>query len=487
MAERSYLGDVNAPDFPAGLAWLNSARPLHIADLRGKIVILDFWTSCCINCMHILPALRRAERQFPEELAVIGVHSAKFTWERQTDTIRLALLRYGVEHPVVNDQELGIWSAYAVRAWPTLVFVDPRGKVIGQHAGEIPYDALERLLGEMIAEFDARGLLDRRPLAWELENAPTGVLAFPGKLIVDGDRLIIADSSHHRIVIAGLDGRIRQTIGAARGFRDGSFATAGFDRPHGLALDGDRLYIADTENHAIRVADLAARTVSTLAGTGEQARGYPPAGGPSRTTNLSSPWDLTILNGTLYVAMAGSHQLWTVDSDQAVPFAGGGPEGLQDGPALDAYLAQPSGLTTDGGVLYFADSETSSIRRAEPGGRVTTLVGEDLFVFGDRDGVGTVARLQHPLGVRWEGGVLWLADSFNNKIKRLDPATRRVETVAGGSEPGYVDGSFERARFNEPGGIWSDDGQIYVADTNNHAIRALDLERREVRTVEVRE
>lgn len=442
--------------------------------------------------MHLFPQLRKLERRFPDEVAVIGVHAAKFHSERETDVIRYATLRYGIEHPVVNDRDFWIWQNYGVRAWPTLVFIDPRGKVIGHHSGELPWPTLEHLVGQMIEEFDAAGLLDRRPLEFALERADTGLLAFPGKLLVNGSRIFIADSNHHRIVVAGLDGAVQHMIGGPEpGLRDGDYSQARFDRPQGLALDGDRLFVADTENHAIRAVDLTNQMVLTLAGTGEQAIGYPPKGGPARRTALSSPWDLVLLEDLLFIAMAGCHQLWVLDTKQSLvgPIAGAGPEGLQDGPLTSAYLAQPSGITSDGETLYFADSETSSIRKLTLGepGTITTLVGKDLFVFGDMDGTGDDVLLQHPLGVHAAGDQVFLADSFNNKIKRLDPATRTVVTIAGSGLAGHADGAVLEAQFSEPGGLWAANGKLYVADTNNHAIRIIDLAAGQVSTLALRD
>lgn len=486
MAVHSYLGDVNAPAFPAGLDWLNTARPVTMAELRGKIVVLDFWTSGCINCMHMFPQLRKLKREFPNEIAVIGVHTGKFTAERETETIRRAILRFGIEYPVVNDRDRRVWQSFVVRAWPTLVFVDPRGKVSGQRAGELPYDALQRLAGEMITEFDSLGILNHNPLSFERESSPTGVLAFPSKLLVDGERLFVADTANHRIVVAGLDGTIQRTIGGAAGFQDGGFDEARFDQPRGLALAGDILRVADTENHAIRRIDLAAGTVSTIAGTGKQAPGYP-VGGPVADTDLSSPWDVTMADGKLYIAMAGCHQIWALEDGFVYPYAGAGPEGIQDGPLQSAYLAQPSGITTDGISLIFADSETSAVRRADPdpGGEVGTYVGTGLFEYGDVDGIGPAVRLQHPIGVHYCDGYVYIADSFNNKIKRLDPATLEVVTVAGTGRAGNLDGPALAAELNEPEGLWAADGLLYIADTNNHAIRVLELASGRLSTLEM--
>jgi len=489
-----YVGIVSAPEFPEGLDWLNTKRPLTLRDLRGKVVLLDFWTYCCINCMHILPELKKLERRFARELVVIGVHSAKFPAERETENIRQAILRYEIEHPVVNDREMLVWRLYGARAWPTLVLIDPRGKIVGRVSGEITAEVFGAVIAEVIRTFDARGQIDRRPLRFDLERerAPEPVLSFPGKVLADGAsrRLFIADSNHNRIVVASLvDGSVQEVIGQGEaGWRDGDFETAQFNHPQGMALRGETLYVADTENHAIREVDLKARQVRTIAGTGHQSRRPFHPGGPALQVDLNSPWDLVLLNDRLYIAMAGSHQLWVLDLTAKVvmPYAGSGYEGCQDGPLLEASLAQPSGVTSDGRRLYVADSEASAIRAVDldPRGRVETLVGEDLFVFGDRDGPSPRARLQHPLGVAFHDGVLYVADTYNNKIKKLFPTVRQVVTFLGTGEAGLRDG--ERPLFDEPGGISIAEGKLYIADTNNHAIRVADLQTGRVTTLELK-
>jgi thiol-disulfide isomerase/thioredoxin len=237
--------------------------------------------------MHVFPQLRKLEDKYRAELAVVGVHSAKFDAERSTANVRQAVLRYGIEHPVVNDAGFDIWRSYTVRAWPTLMFIDPEGKVIGKHEGEITFDAFDGVLAEMVRQFDERGLIDRRPLSFvsEREKESGAPLSFPGKVLADptGDRLFIADSNHHRVVVASTGGQVRDVIGCGEaGPADGAFGEAQFDDPHGLALvDGDTLYVADAGNHAIRRVELANQNVKTIAGTGEQATGFHRGGTPA--------------------------------------------------------------------------------------------------------------------------------------------------------------------------------------------------------------
>lgn len=489
-----FEGEVNAPDFPAGLEWLNTEKPLSLRDLRGKIVVLDFWTYCCINCMHIIPDLKKLEEKYARELVVIGVHSAKFTNEKGTDNIRQAILRYEIEHPVVNDRDFEVWQQYTARAWPTLVLINPRGKVVGAHSGEGIFEIFDKVIGQMVPYFKEQGLIDEKPLSLKLEkfSAPPSLLSFPGKVLADekGGRLFIADSNHNRVIVTDLDGKVLDSIGdGAIGAKDGAFAEAEFNHPQGMALDGNFLYICDTENHLIRKADLKSRTVETIVGTGEQAREFN-VEGTGRNVALNSPWDALVHNGKLYVAMAGPHQIWVVDlkDNEAKPYAGSGRENHVDGSLTASALAQPSGITSDGKTLYFADSEVSSVRTASlpPGDQVGTIVGKGLFDYGDVDGAGDSVRLQHPLGVVYANGRLYVADTYNHKVKEIEIARRESRTYAGTRERGVRDGDRKQAQFNEPGGISATSKSLFIADTNNHLIRRLDFDSGKVATVELK-
>lgn len=493
--QQEYGGSVPALPFPEGLDWINTPGPLTWEDLRGKVVLLDFWTYGCINCIHVIPDLHRLEEEFAGELVVIGVHSAKFLNEGETDNIRQIVQRYEVEHPVVNDRDFEVWQAWGVRAWPTTILVDPEGMVYGYHEGEGVYVIMQPIIAAMVGEFDRLGLIDPAPVALTPVSAdrPETLLAFPGKVLADeaGRRLFVADTNHNRIVVADLDTYEVLAVvgGTSAGNMDGSYAVARFNKPQGLALDADgrTLYVADTGNHTLRAIDLADETVQTVAGTGRQAR-YGATGGPGLETALSSPWDLAYVEGSLYIAMAGPHQLWHYDTatGAVTVHAGSGREGLLDRRHADAELAQPSGITSDGELLYFADSEASAIRTAglDPAGEVWTLVGTGLFDFGDRDGVGKQAQLQHPLGVAVAGDQLYVADTYNSKIKRIDLESGEVSTLTGAGAGGYRDGALVEALFNEPGGLSYAAGRLYIADTNNHAIRVIDLETGFVETVQ---
>ncbi len=440
--------------------------------------------------------MRELERTFTDELVVIGVHSNKFTAEGVSRNLRAAVQRFELHHPVINDNEHQVWEQYAVRAWPTLMLVDPRGRVFAKHEGEFPLESMRVALVDLIAQYDAEGILDRRPLTFDPLPPGGNTLRFPGKVLADAasDRLFIADSGHNRILVADLDGQVTMTIGDGdAGFIDGTAAHARFNHPQGLALDAasDTLFVADEPNHTIRAIDLGSGQVTTVAGTGEQ--GYDRlGGGPGRDVSLSSPWDLALVDQRLWIAMAGTHQLWALDlsSGNVGVAAGTGAESIHDGPLREATFAQPSGLSARAGIIYVADSESSAVRSVAPEiDQMRRLVGRGFFDFGDVDGVASQARLQHPLGVAatTDAGAprVFVADTYNDKLKRLDPIARSVVSWAGG-EAGHEDGDLNAARFWEPSGLSLAGRQLYVTDTNNHAVRRVDLDTGTVRTLEIK-
>ncbi|HTZ44625.1 MAG TPA: thioredoxin-like domain-containing protein [Jatrophihabitans sp.] len=454
---------VRAPEFPPG-TWINTRAPLSLKELRGKIVLLDFWTFCCANCLHVIDELRELEHAHPDELVIVGVHSPKFEHEKSDRAVRAAAERYGVAHPVFNDPELHLWQQYAVRAWPTLVLIDPDGYVAAQAAGEGQVSGLALLIDELIARHGDRLRRDDNP--YQPPVAEPGELRFPAKAIRAGDSLLVADAGHHQIVRTGLDGEtVRQRYGAGtRGSGADEFA-----EPNGLAavppeLAGDEalgfdVLVADTGNHrlaGLRLADGAiVRMVDLAAGLAEvrTVTGAIP--------DVLSPWDVAWwpARGVFAIAAAGVHLLlgWDPATDAVTILAGSTVEGLKDGPAADGWLAQPSGLAVDGDRLWFADSETSALRYLTAAGELHTVVGEGLFDFGHVDGPAATARLQHPLGVLVLGdSSVAIADTYNSALRRYDPATGEVSTLA--------------TELAEPSGLVEVAGELVVVESAAHRL-----------------
>jgi DNA-binding beta-propeller fold protein YncE len=495
---------LEAPEFPAGKEWFNST-PLTLAkELRGKIVILDFWTYCCINCIHVLPDLEYLERKYASmPVAVVGVHSAKFENERVSENIRQAVLRYEIRHPVVNDDEMALWRTIGVRAWPSLAVIGPRGNLLLMVSGEGNRDLIDTFISIALSWYPPETFRhDPLPIRLESQSSKaSSPLRFPGKLAVDSDgkRLFISDSNHHRVVVTDLDGKFVDVIGSGRrGLTDGSFEEATFFRLQGLAFGEGKLWVADSENHALRLVDVAARSVKLVAGDGAQGRDYE-GGARGREQALSTPWDVLVHDGRVFIAMAGTHQIWSHDiaTGTTQNWSGTGAERNLNAENLRlAAWAQPSGLTVGAGNLFVADSESSTVRAVDlASGATRTIVGGDdaepsnLFVFGDSDGVGDSARLQHPLGVIWLESKrrVAVADTYNHRLKLVDPETRTIETWIGDGTPGLVDGPAKTARFHEPSGfaLSSDGRTLWVADANNHSVRIVDVETGSVRTLEL--
>lgn len=471
---------VRAPELIGKGGWLNTGDQQYtLADLRGRIVILDFWTFCCVNCLHVLDELRELEEKHRDTVVIIGVHSPKFVHEAEHQAVVDAVERYEVHHPVLDDPELATWKQYAVRAWPTLVVIDPEGYVVAQHAGEGHAHAIERLVEELEAEHGAKGTLRRGDGPYVAPEPVATHLRFPGKALhlPDGG-FLVSDTTRHRLVELDADGEtVRRHFGTGiRGLRDGGPDEALFSEPQGLAVLPDgRVAVADTVNHALRALDLATGVTSTLAGTGRQWWQGTPTSGPAREVDLSSPWDLAWFGDRLWIAMAGVHQLWTYDPQSATVRVAAGTtnEGLVDGPAAEAWFAQPSGLavSADGERLWVADSETSALRWVDRDEHVRTAVGTGLFDFGHRDGAAGQALLQHPLGVTaLPDGSVAISDTYNHALRRYDPDSGEVTTLA--------------TDVREPSDAVLVDGDLVVVESARHRLTRLRLPEEAVRVAD---
>jgi thiol-disulfide isomerase/thioredoxin len=472
---------VRAPELVGRGGWLNTGdKQLTLADLRGSITILDFWTFCCVNCLHVLDELRELEERHRDTVVIVGVHSPKFVHEAEHQAVVDAVERYGVHHPVLDDPELATWKQYAVRAWPTLVVIDPEGYVVAQHAGEGHAHALEKLVTRLEKEHAAKGTLRRGDGVYVPPEPVATDLRFPGKALAlpGSGHYLVSDSTRHALVELAADGEsvVRRIGTGERGLVDGDADTARFSEPQGLALlPGGEVIVADTVNHALRRVDLETGRVTTVAGTGRQWWQGSPTSGDAREVALSSPWDVAWFEDRVWIAMAGVHQLWTYDpaTDRVEVAAGTTNEGLVDGHAADAWFAQPSGLSAAGPRLWIADSETSALRWAErntedDGYVIRTAVGTGLFDFGHRDGAAGQALLQHPLGVTaLPDGSVAVSDTYNNALRRYDPVSGEVTTLA--------------TDLREPSDAVVVDGDIVVVESAHHRLTRMHLPEEAVR------
>ncbi|MGO1319342.1 MAG: NHL domain-containing thioredoxin family protein [Galactobacter sp.] len=491
-----------------GRGWLNTGgKSLDLNSLRGKIVLLDFWSFCCINCLHVLDELRPLEEEFSDVLVTVGVHSPKFEHEADPEALAAAVERYEIHHPVLDDPELSTWQAYTARAWPTLVVIDPEGYIVAHLSGEGHVAGLRSFLSELSQEHEAKGTLHRGDGPYVAPPAREGDLRFPGSAVQLPDgRFLVVDTGHHRLVVLSNDlSVVEQAVGSGtKGFLDGPAEAAQFNEPQSVAVlpapiaeaAGYDVLVADTVNHRLRSVVLATGEVATVAGNGvqrlldaEQARSTDgwqrELGEDALNTSLSSPWSVVWSEkaGRVIVAMAGTHQIFGFDPVTVTVTleAGSGIEGLLDGSAAESMFAQTSGLVVDGaGDVWTADSETSALRVLHLGedgtvASVETAVGLGLYDFGYRDGDSADARLQHPLGVAvLPDGSVAIADTYNGAVRRYDPATKTVGTLARDlAEPSevLVDTSVDG------------DPVLVVVETNRHQLVRIPLPH-EVATVD---
>ncbi|XP_065346474.1 NHL repeat-containing protein 2 isoform X2 [Cloeon dipterum] len=491
---------VASPDFREALEWFNVSQPLSLRKhLKDKLVLLDFFTYCCINCLHVLPEIKKLEEKYTVEhgLVVIGVHSAKFDAEKSSKNVEAAVLRHEIHHPVVNDGMI-LWNQLEISCWPSIVLLGPGNIPLFILMGEGHTVILDLIIEATLDFFKDKISMKSVPeISPRSHLAPSSGLLFPGRVAVFEEKLLIADSGHHRLLLVNSStGQVEVKIGCGdSGLKDGSFKEAKFFFPQGIQfLNADVAFVADTENHAIRMIDFRKCLVSTVAGTGEIGNDRVGGSVPATKQQLNSPWGLALnpKKTILFIAMAGSHQIWglaledtklwkkSLKQGYCVALAGSGREENRNNsyPHIAAF-AQPSGLALSGknsDCILVADSESSSVRKILlDDGAVSGVVGgeknpNNLFAFGDKDGKSTEAKLQHPIDVCWSSklGLAFVADTFNNKIKKIDLEKNTCETIILKSDA---------LTLKEPGGIFSDDasGRIFIADTNNHVIKVADV------------
>jgi len=496
MFEGFFQPLTKAPDFPEGFEWINTDEPLSLSKLKGSVVVLDFWTYCCINCMHTLPTLAQLEKKYlGKPVVFIGVHSGKFFTEQEASNVKNAVARYEIEHPVVVDKEMQIWGKFQVNAWPTILIIDPAGTIVYKQSGEAQKEEVNDTIEVLLETHAKKGTLAENPVqirnSWKIQNH---TLSFPGKISISGaGKIAISDSNHNRILVTDVSGKILHVIGNGKpGLEDGAFMSAKFFRPQGVAWRENDIFVADTENHAIRKISIEQNTVETVVGTGKQGP-WISAGGKGKSVSITSPWDVALKDNLIYIAMAGNHQIWTydVESQMVLPYAGSGHENIIDGSVREAQLAQPSGLSIFGDKLYFADSEVSAVRQVSISSKqVKTIVGRGLFEFGYQDGSLDDALLQHPLGLCAVSDTIFVADTYNSAIRIIDLRNSQVVTLVGKTEKNMVclPGSpqCDMLPLYEPSDVEFYCDKLYITDTNNHLIRTFDLKTNVLDTLDVK-
>jgi thiol-disulfide isomerase/thioredoxin len=456
-------------DFKAD-KWVNLQRHLSVDELDDRLILLDFWTFCCINCIQALPILNEIHKNYSDKITIIGVHSGKFGNEKTAEPILRAIGRYQINHAVYNDDNFAVWKSFDVKGWPTQILLDTEGREIWRYFGEAPYDqiaaALDTALENVKPDFKTAAL----PVKKTEKVSNDSAFYYPSKIIeLKGAGYALSDSGHNQISILNEQGQVLQSY-------------AGFNAPQGMAYDrvNDLLYVADTGNHQLKRIDLKRHKVKLLAGT--KRRGGIVNATPRKAIKMSlaSPWDLALFDGDLVIANAGSHQLlrYSIKNKKISVFAGNGKESIDDGRYPDNSLSQPSALAVMGDDLYFLDSETSSLRRIDKSGKVETLLGSGLFDFGYRDGTKADALMQHPLGLEADPkkNRLFIADSYNHVLRIYDVKSGHLQTISGVAESfGTGILNADKIQYHEPNDILlKEDGRLIIVDTNNHRVIELD-------------
>jgi DNA-binding beta-propeller fold protein YncE len=469
------------PEFPAGLAWFNVDAPVRFAEQLGRVVLLNFFSFSSVACRQVLADLDFLVNRYRKDLLILGVHSPRYPCEARTVHLRQSIDKHHVTYPVVHDAELKLWHSYGMKNRPTQVLVDRDGCAVGSLSGAAKLDRLEQVIRYLCGK--PSQVPPRCAPVYRLGRrvAASGLLSFPGRVAVSGDRLFIADSGHNRILVISRSGVVLRQYGSEdKGFIDGQGEAAAFNNPQGMVFNDDFLYVADAGNHAVRRINLRTDDVDTIAGNGRAGTTRPGNPAVPVTCSLNSPMDLAMKDGVLYIAMTGTHQIWRLSlvTDRIEVFSGKGEAGLVDGPPGVAAFAQPGGLTILGQKLYVVDADAGAVRAVDlETGAATTLVGSRLFGFGDRDGTGNAALLQFPQDIKADPRhrMLWIADTYNNKIRKIGLDTRFVSSPV-----------VDRA-LNEPGGLAFHDNTLYIANTHAHEILCINPEDGHATTLNVAE
>jgi thiol-disulfide isomerase/thioredoxin len=448
--------------------WLNSQNEITLEDLKGRAILLHFWNRSCSPCIEALPAIKKLENDLGSKLTVIGVYSAKFENEKRSSVILNAILKHDINSLVINDIDLKLWNEFEVKAWPTFVLISPTGHEYERYEGIGELGEVTKDVRNMVSKY--RYEINRAPLPILPEKFSQigNVLSFPSKLEYASDlkqgshkisALFVANSGQNSIVVSSLAGGILFKIGSGReGFADGNFSEAQFRAPQGTLFSKQKLYVVDTGNHALRVIDFETKQVSTLIGNGEKG-GIISGEIDADEIGLASPTDLEFFpnRNKIIISNSGTHQILSYDleSGKITPLAGSGKKGSKDGKYPNNSLSQTSDMVVSRKKIYFLDALTSSLRVLDGEGDVKTLV---------------TSGLQNPLALTTDGIRLYIADSFNNRIKKYHIANKKLTTLIGGQAGDSVG---RTTHFDSPEGIIRVMNRIYIADANNNRIVVL--------------
>lgn len=469
--------------------WLNVERALQPSDLKNRVILLDFWSYSCVSCIQSLPDIKKLEEKFGNKLTVIGVHSRKFDNERNIKSIKKAILKYDITHPVINDADLNIWNSFDVKAWPTYVLLDIRGRIVETYVGESKFSQMAKDVSRLISKYKYQINRDQLPILPEKYNRIGNVLEFPTKLAYSKDfsfsrvknlpAIFIANSGGNNVIVSSLSGDVIAKIGSGEaGFADGSFEMASFRSPQGLLYQNNKLYVADAGNHALREIDFKTKKVSTLIGSGKKGASFNSKDKVSADRiDLASPLDLEFFpdRNHIVIANSGTHQIvsYHIKKKTLSVLAGNGSEGFKDGRGQESNLSQTSDMSVFKNKLYFIDSGSSSLRVLDKNNKVKTLIGDSLGESGYKNGSKKDALMQHPLALMADNTGIYISDSFNHKLRKYSLESGKIKDVVGKLQRGDGVGSKDKTEFDEPEGMIAIRDRIYIADTNNNRILSI--------------
>ena len=381
------MGNQNVRAVPLDNANWVQGKPILISSDMKKPLLLDFWTFGCMNCLNIIPDLKLLENMFGDDLDIVSIHTPKFEKEQNIKSLKKSLDFLDISHSVIADNDACLWDAYAVKAWPTWILVDPSGYVALHEQGEGHLQKFAQAIQSFI-DVPAK----EEPFVSTKKDMSV--------IEVSKDWMTIGCQSELDIYTG--DKKVK--------------TVKGFSMISGLLIVDDTVFVADRYRGEVSIIDLNSYAQKIL------------------VKGLRAPYGLEFIHSNLFISLAGSHKITVVNLDtlQTQEIAGNGFEGLRDGVGDQVLLAQPQALAFDEDRLWFLDTETSSLRYML-GREVFTEFGEGLFSFGDDN---KKLLLQHPqdmtLGRYGDGcgvGRLFIADTYNDKIKVYDPEDKSMQTL----------------------------------------------------------
>ena len=425
-----------APELSDRLEWVNAER-IRLGECTGRVVVLAFFNQASAYCHTLLETLHHLALKHPQRLQVIGLHVPKYPFERDGARVAEGISRLGIRFPVASDTDYIAWQHYGIHGWPSLALIDANGRLRQVLAGDVNAQLIEDTLQPLLD--DAPSPLDdtRASISGRRESG-SRTLHHPAGIAIGPERMYIADAGHHQVLECNLHGRVLTRYGTGHAeLVDGGPDECAFDAPHGLLLHREALYVADTGNHALRRINLRTGQVETLAGNGRPGTLEGQRIDTPREASLNRPWGLALDGERLYISLAGLNQVWAWEmaSGALVHVAGSGQFGHGDGHARSARMAHPAGLAALQNTLYIVESGSATLRRLSfNDGQLRTLVGSGVFEFGHEDGPRERASLSCPQGLalQVDSPVLWLADAGNDRLRTLrlgggSVATARIE------------------------------------------------------------